>query len=56
MISQEEPELFEQNSYYVDYVSRVEQGLATICENVKVPMPDIKKSLISYPLQNDLCF
>ncbi|CAG8644989.1 7798_t:CDS:10, partial [Funneliformis mosseae] len=54
MTFQEEPELFEQNTYYNDYVSRVEQGLATICENVKVPMPDIKELLISYPLYNEI--
>ncbi|CAI2173797.1 12342_t:CDS:10 [Funneliformis geosporum] len=56
MTSQEEPELFEQNTYYNDYVSRVEQGLATICENVKVPMPDIKELLISYPLFKEIVF
>jgi hypothetical protein len=50
MAFQENSELFEQSSYYSDYINRAEQGLITICENVKIPISDIKESLISYPL------
>ncbi|RIA89474.1 RAVE protein 1 C terminal-domain-containing protein [Glomus cerebriforme] len=50
MTVQENSELFEQSSYFSDYVNRAEQGLTTICESVKVPISDIKESLISYPL------
>lgn len=49
MAVQENPELFE-HSYYIDYINRAEQGLITICENVKVPISDIKESLLLYPL------
>jgi len=50
---QENSELFEQSSYYGDYINRAEQGLVTICENVKVPISDIKESLISRCIETD---
>jgi hypothetical protein len=54
MTIQEDPELFEKQ--YYDYVNRLEQGLVTICEKVKVPISDIKQSLISYPLLNEILY
>src|SRR4051794_32150322 len=54
MTVQEDKELFERN--YIDYVNRLEQGLVTICKEVKVPISDIKDSLISYPLLNKILY
>ncbi|CAB4445912.1 unnamed protein product [Rhizophagus irregularis] len=52
MAVQENPELFE-HSYYIDYINRAEQGLITICENVKVPISDIKESLLFRCIETD---